>query len=389
MGFGILLGVYIVAPRLGVAMLILASLVAFHAMLRNGFAARHIFSILVGFLVFLGWALISALTISHHDGEFASMAKVGGLFLAGSVAILFWISGDRAVQYLRVDKNFIYLGVALGGLVLLIAFVWALVTGQSLWGSYYFDPLTTLNNSSVILSLFVWPLICVFFRNPSIIGGLVIAGAVVMIALLPSTAALGALVVGGVVVLVRRIAGKLGGAAIVLMTVFMVIMAPYSIKALNVNGPSAREWVNDTSSALPYSARHRLAMWAFAAEKIDVKPWLGWGFGASRFIPQEDHRLAPNMEIMPLHPHNLVLQTRLELGIPGVLILAGLVFAIFYRLLSFNDDGWKSGLAMAPAASWFFVANVSYGMWQSWWIATAFLLAIVMRLALFEEADCV
>jgi hypothetical protein len=30
----------------------------------------------------------------------------------------------------------------------------------------------------------------------------------------------------------------------------------------------------------------------------------------------------------------------------------------------------------------FFVANVSYGMWQSWWIATAFLLFIIMRIAI-------
>lgn len=122
-------------------------------------------------------------------------------------------------------------------------------------------------------------------------------------------------------------------------------------------------------------------MWSFAAEKIGEKPWLGWGMGASRHIPQEEYRLAPNMEIMPLHPHNLALQTRLELGLPGALILAGFVFAIFYRLATFTDDGWKSGVAMAAASAWLFVANVSYGMWQSWWIAMAFLLAILMKIA--------
>jgi len=72
----------------------------------------------------------------------------------------------------------------------------------------------------------------------------------------------------------------------------------------------------------------------------------------------------------------------LELGFPGSLILAGLVFSVFYRLATFTNDGWISGLAMAPAAGWLFVANVSYGMWQSWWIALAFLLAIFMKFAL-------
>ena len=161
----------------------------------------------------------------------------------------------------------------------------------------------------------------------------------------------------------------------------LIVCAPQVIKFSDADSFASPEGQWATSS-IPPSARHRLAMWSFATEKIDEKPWLGWGFGASRHIPQEARRLAPNMEIMPLHPHNLALQTRLELGLPGSLILAGLVFSVFYRLATFTNDGWVSGLAMAPAAGWLFVANVSYGMWQSWWIALAFLLAIFMKFAL-------
>ena len=42
-------------------------------------------------------------------------------------------------------------------------------------------------------------------------------------------------------------------------------------------------------------------------------------------------------------------------------MLDSIVFFVFYRLATFTNDGWISGLAMAPAAGWLFVANVSYG----------------------------
>jgi O-antigen ligase len=165
---------------------------------------------------------------------------------------------------------------------------------------------------------------------------------------LKSLADIGALVVGVSVIAGRKIGGRRAG------MLLAVIAAPSLIKISGAGLFATPSGINNESLGITSSSRHRLAMWSFATEKIDEKLWLGWGFDASRHIPQEDRRLAPNMEIMPLHPHNLALQTRLELGLPGSLILAGLVFSIFYRLATFTNDGWVNGLVMAPAVGWLF-----------------------------------
>ena len=199
---------------------------------------------------------------------------------------------------------------------------------------------------------------------------------------LKSLADIGALVVGVSVIAGRKIGGRRAGMLLAVIAALLVIAVPSLIKISGAGLFATPSGINNESLGITSSSRHRLAMWSFATEKIDEKLWLGLGFDASRHIPQEDRRLAPNMEIMPLHLHNLALQTRLELGLPGSLILAGLVFSIFYRLATFTNDGWVSSLAMAPALGWLFVANVSYSMWQSWWIALAFLLAIFMKFAL-------
>lgn len=308
--------------------------------------------------------------------NFARLALlfVGGMVVTASFSIL------RQLNHTEISTGLVA-GFIFGVSVISFAATYAVITNSSLWGSYYFEPLSTLNNSAVVITLFSW-MVLIIVTNYSIKYAVICFVLILGLLLsLPSLAATGALLIGALVLIFRRVVGRRGGVLIAAVAASLVILAPNVIKVSGAKAYASPEaqWA---ASSIPASARHRLAMWSFVTEKIDEKPWLGWGFGASRYIPQEDRRLAPNMEIMPLHPHNLALQTRLELGLPGSLILAGLVFSVFYRLATFTDDGWRSGLAMAPAAGWLFVANVSYGMWQSWWIALAFLLAVSMRFAL-------
>ena len=132
---------------------------------------------------------------------------------------------------------------------------------------------------------------------------------------------------------------------------------------------------------LPPSARHRLAMWAFAVEKIDEKQFKGWGMDTSRFIPQEDRRLGANMELMPLHPHNTFLQVRLELWASGTVLVAALVVLVFAGVGRANH--LFSGAVMAGAGvAYLSVAAISYEAWQNWWVAFAWALAALVSMAL-------
>ena len=244
-----------------------------------------------------------------------------------------------------------------------------------------------MNNSAVMLSLFFWPVLIFARRISNAMAILIMVIVAVILSLLSSAAALFALLLGVFVILLIYFFTKrllFGGICI---AVLMVVSAPMLIKHTGVGPLMSNYQVYDGSSIIASSAQHRLAMWSFVADRIAEKPWFGWGFGASRTIPQEGYRLGPDTEIMPLHPHNLSLQTRLELGVPGILILVTMMLSVLVPLLNLCYRSSFGIAAFASAVSWIFIANVSFGMWQTWWISTAFILASLVRLALLTRHD--
>ena len=376
---GIAILLMIVAPKVSVLLLI-------SLFLSLGLINRKVIFIyedtllgaLLGTLIL--WLIVSFVLFPDGISPFSQVMKVSGLIVLGFITCrLASLKLSHAI-----DKAYYIaaiLGAFLGAIIICFAVIYIKITETSLWSTYFGDPLTTLNNSAAVIVLTAWPVLLILLRRSLAIMISIILSLFILLLFLSSLAAVLALVLGVAVLVIRIVGKRKSGVVLALIAAIFMLVFPYLIKYSPVDGNELFATHNE-ESVMPRSVYHRLAMWSFATEKIDEKPWLGWGFGASRHIPQEDRRLAPNMEIMPLHPHNLALQARLELGLPGSLILAGLVFSVFYRLATFTNDGWISGFAMAPAAGWLFVANVSYGMWQSWWIALAFLLAIFMKFAL-------
>ena len=126
-------------------------------------------------------------------------------------------------------------------------------------------------------------------------------------------------------------------------------------------------------------------MWTFAVEKIDEKPVLGWGMDASRSIPQSDRRMADNMEIMPLHPHNAFLQVRLELGWPGI-VLVGILTGLIIAGIGGAGDRFSAALPVGAGVAYLTVASLSYGVWQNWWMGFAWVLAAFVSIALKAQS---
>jgi O-antigen ligase len=140
--------------------------------------------------------------------------------------------------------------------------------------------------------------------------------------------------------------------------------------------------------ALNPSTIHRLFIWRFAGDRIAERPLWGWGMDAARDIPGGQLDLSTaypqavlpaNARALPLHPHNATVEWRLDLGIPGaVLMLAILVWGL-YRL------GWHGALSanrragsLAWATSAIIIGCVSYGFWQAWWLACLWLGAALL-----------
>ncbi|HTM83096.1 O-antigen ligase family protein [Asticcacaulis sp.] len=127
----------------------------------------------------------------------------------------------------------------------------------------------------------------------------------------------------------------------------------------------------------------RIDIWTYAVSRSLEKPMWGWGYEASRqFDP-----------IIPNHPHDMALQAWLELGIPGLLLLAAFWFWLFWNMgikgevieervpsdgLRALDDKTENVPAdgnlavrfrpylMAQATCFLVIGTISYGLWRAW-----------------------
>jgi O-antigen ligase len=161
---------------------------------------------------------------------------------------------------------------------------------------------------------------------------------------------------------------------LVLTTVLaFILIIPLSIVAYDKGGTTAH-W-------LKHSGQHRVEIWHFAAEKALERPLFGWGFNASRYVPNGDaisHFLPPGQSLIPLHPHDAFLQVWLEIGAVGAIIVGGIL------LLGLRTIGqWPAGVArftLPGYAAGLVIAGLAFGIWQSWWMATLAFSAVAYRM---------
>lgn len=170
--------------------------------------------------------------------------------------------------------------------------------------------------------------------------------------------------------------------AMVAITMLVLLSAP-TITRLLPTPSQAYEF------GLPNSMYHRLLIWGFVADRIDEKPFLGWGLDASREIPGgeengiiiinnfEGHRLELEQQLLPLHPHNFALQIHLEAGMIGAILIAALLATILLVAYRPMDRLERAG-RVAAFAIWVSVSGASYGIWQSWWLSAILLMVGVL-----------
>lgn len=363
------------APKGMTVLVVVAGLAGLARWAHEGFPKPFGHYPLAGVLAVLAiWAAASSAWSIEPAKALMLVARLVGVVLTGA-GLLFAVSRLDAVYHRRAE-NGLLAGVAVALVVLAVGFLYAKLTGDSLWGSYFFDPLTTLNNGAVAISLLAWPAMAVAWRRNRTGAILVAVLAYFGFMFLSSGAALLAPVFGFAGFVVVWFRGRQGALALGIVAAILIITAPQVVTFSLSN-----EKVKEIAADIPPSARHRLAMWSFAVEKIDEKPLKGWGMDASRFIPQEDRRLLPNMELMPLHPHNAYLQVRLELGVPGAILVATLAW-LFFGGVARVDDRSAGAVLAGAGVSYLTVAALSYGVWQNWWVAFAWALAALTSLAL-------
>ena len=244
-------------------------------------------------------------------------------------------------------------------------------------------PLTRFDRGTTVVALALWPALAGVAARKGLAVVLALAAGVAVLSLVDTAAKL-ALIVGLAALALgyrwpRLVAGMLA-VSLVAVTVVLPLATPSMSEVVAIH--RSAPWVKP-------SGIHRLLIWRFAADRIAERPLLGWGMDASRELP-EAHRsvaevvpesdLPANALLLALHPHNAVLQWRLELGVPGVLLCLGIVLSGIARA---TGEAQASSLHRAMRLAWIaaalVIALLSYGVWQAWWLSCLWLTAALCR----------
>ena len=231
-----------------------------------------------------------------------------------------------------------------------------------------------------ILALAVPPLLFAQLRSVWAPVALV-AVAFAAIVPLPMTTSLFALS-GGLAVGV--LVWVLGPVILRIFAAFVIVVAVAS-PWIFTNAITQARLGDDILVELPTSFQHRLGIWEFAGTRALERPLFGHGFDASREIDRADsgkvRMVTPGfsweMERMPLHPHSFAFQVWLEMGLVGICLFCGGLLALV-RAVGRSSGGRAAmaanAAALTAALTFMFV---SFGAWQSWWVATLWLMAVV------------
>jgi O-antigen ligase len=346
---------------------------------------------LTGLLAALSaWATASALwsILPQHslfEGLRFFAISAEGLIVLGAASVL------SAEQAKRLGH-----GAALGVALALLLLAFERVSDASLSRLLYRIPhdipvlFTRYDRGTTILVLALWPALAGLRRRAWWwSGGLTLAVAAATWIML-SQAAVVALVAGLAAFALAYHAPRFTAAALaaglIVLAVFLPLATPSdnAVIALQHEAP----WVK-------FSGIHRLLIWRFAADRIAERPLIGWGMDASRELPGGHTNLAAalpaagynvTMEAMPLHPHNAILQWRLELGLPGTLLgLAVVLWGLWRAGFKAQIERGPRAEALAWSASALVIAMLSFGIWQAWWLSSLWLTSALIAGASADE----
>ena len=364
------------------------ALFVLHLVNRGQFDAfREPFFLMTG--IFLLWAAISLIWTPEPARGLRTVSKLAVLFAGGLLAI-------ASTRYLTHKERetcgtTLLIGV-IGATIYLSIEMYGQGPIRSAILKFFEEPAYQsffLNRPTSIIVLMLWPAIIVLQQRFSPwVGCVALAIAFGMLAPAESATALVALGAGGLVYLIASVR-RLTQAVRIVCTVGVAL----SILALPLfTGISDRIDSWNATSGVENSLAHRLYIWDFAASRTLEKPVAGWGIesarGLARGTPQISEQRPGESGVearkryfmsarMPLHPHNAGLQIWVELGAIGSLLFAGMVGWMMWSA----GDRRKWGIASAPmmglTTTALAIASSGFGIWQSWWMSSLWLAAIL------------
>jgi O-antigen ligase len=332
--------------------------------------------LLVGFLA---WALLSALWSPAHEARTAEHLA-GGMFTGLLAAAAFAWRPERRDSTL-VRQTIIAFAVFTTALGLIEWFGGFPLNRLAHWG----DPPSMLARApmmgTAVLCVLVWGAIALIWARGERVFAMLLFFAALACALASTMAANALALVLGAIGFWATL--KYGGR--------VLLGAGYSIAGWLTIAPFASfaAGLLINPAQLPTSWGTRVTVWASTASatlhRDLMEIMFGAGLGAFR-------KLSPTLatgegQFHALHPHSASLQIWFELGVVGASFSAAALVAFtdaIARTLKDNAPARAAATATLLAAA--VIANVSYGAWEEWWIATLFLAAGMVAASRFSPA---
>ncbi|MBL0941635.1 MAG: O-antigen ligase family protein [Alphaproteobacteria bacterium] len=286
---------------------------------------------------------------------------------------------------------------------LLISFSISLsIIGLALFSKYllHLEFLTLLFNSRALdhatslLALIIWPVMySMIEKNKHFLAVLLLVGSSLAILYQKNhTAAIATLlsliVWGGSFLSPLRWTRMLK----IMILMFMAIapLLPKTVLAPEIIHLSTKEW------QVKSSLTHRLYIWSLMSHRIEDHPFRGSGMEANRshynhisrtkkgqldelnfanFVPHST--FTAEVTGAALHPHNATLQVWMELGIPGIVLAMIIVWFLLREIENIKQQRGQR-MALATFVSALTISHSSYGLWQTWWMASLWIITILV-----------
>jgi len=340
--------------------------------------------------LFIGWAALSNIwTINPERGIKTAIR----LALVG-VSLIFLLDAATRLSHAKRQTFGRWLvagtivGLALTGSFIGFSSTLAEWFGFSIRTGHELD---RLNRTAGVIAILVWPVALVIAQlyGRYAAAAVIALSALALFLLAPSTP-LVAFAVGfcafGAAWVSQHWSKRLlfvGFATAVIIIPFFDLLVPVinDLLIANVSGPN--------------SEVHRFVIWEFASQRIFEHPILGWGLEAARAVPGGHDQIflfqfgdnPTTGQAMPLHPHNALVQIWLELGLVGLLLIGALFSMIVVSIPESMRNRAGPATMIATTACAFTIAELGFGIWQGWWMATLGLTAVIVVAAVPMGSD--
>ena len=335
------------------------------------------------------WTALSVLWSINDRSAIIGTIKMTGNLIAGGVLL-------SVLQSLNAKEVKIALRWMLAGFI----FILVVVTVEIIFGNPIFSSVKNLplkkyaegqffwlNTLVAVLALLVWPTGLAIVNSCRVSlsskrAFLLIIGGILAVFLL----AISIKYFSGLIALSLGIVGAstiwlFGRPAAIVVSILLVVVGlsfPFMLTKYEISTSSLRK-----DLFLPFSALHRIQIWEFTANKIEQKTFSGWGMNASRDMPDGKTEMRNDKgqkhgEAIPLHPHNAMLQIWLEQGLPGIILYLGLSVFIIMSSVRRQRSKIETSFMLGQFVTMLTIANLSFGIWQAWWMAALWLAAALM-----------